>query len=89
MTSLRSNFGPMGFRFQSSVDLAVYLVTMTVAAQSFTYGRIQGVGGPIDVATITQADGFQWVRRKQIEVRPPFAIPDPGDLAASPPASDS
>ena len=80
---------PDGLPLQSSVDLAVYLVTMTVAAQSFTYGGIQGVGGPIDVATITQADGFQWVRRKQIEVRPPFAIPDPGDPAASPPASDS
>ena len=80
---------PDGLPLQSSVDLAVYLVTMTVAAQSFTYGRIQGVGGPVDVATITQADGFQWVSRKQIEVRPPFAIPDPGDLAASPPASDA
>jgi len=44
---------------------------------------------PVDVATITQANGIQWVSRKQIEARPPFAIPDPGDLPAPPPASRS
>lgn len=78
---------PDGLPLQSCVDLAVYLVTMTIAALSFTYGRIQGVGGPVDVATITQANGFQWVGRKQIEARPPYAIPDPGDMPAPPTVS--
>ena len=80
---------PDGLPLQSCVDLVVYLVTMTIAGLSFTYGRVQGVGGPVDVATITQANGFQWVSRKQIEARPPFAIPDPGDGPAPPPASRS
>ena len=65
-----------GLPLQSCVDFAVYLVTMTSVGQSFTYGRDRGVGGAVDVATITQANGFQWVRQKQIEVRPPFALPD-------------
>jgi hypothetical protein len=80
---------PDGLPLQSCVDLVVYLVTMTTAGLSFTYGRVQGVGGPVDVATITRADGFQWVSRKQIEARPPFAIPEPGDVPAPPPASGS
>lgn len=29
-------------------------------------GDIQGVGGPIDVATITKENGIQWVKQKQI-----------------------
>jgi hypothetical protein len=72
-----------GRPLQPCVDLAVYLVAMTSVGQSFAYGRDRGVGGPADVATITQANGFQWARQKQIEARPPFALPDPDDAYAT------
>lgn len=51
---------------QDCVDLATYLIRTTIEAQSFSTG-LRGVGGEIDVATITQTEGFKWVSRKQIQ----------------------
>ncbi|OED30825.1 hypothetical protein [Methanosphaera sp. WGK6] len=57
---------------QDAIDLAVFLIKSTEMIQRFAdgtnmdNGEIQGVGGPIDVAVITQEDGIQWIKRKQI-----------------------
>ena len=50
---------------QDSVDLATYLIRATITAQSLATG-LRGVGGAIDVATITRTEGFRWVQRKEI-----------------------
>jgi hypothetical protein len=54
---------------QDCVDLATFLVTMTSAVQSWTLVGSRGVGGAVDVATITRSQGFQAVKQKRIEVR--------------------
>ncbi|WP_455645965.1 hypothetical protein [Methanosphaera sp.] len=57
---------------QDAIDLAVFLIKSTEMIQRFADGvnmaggETQGVGGPIDVAVITQNDGIQWIKRKQI-----------------------
>jgi hypothetical protein len=50
---------------QDAVDLASFLVDMTGTVMTWTVG-IQGVGGEVDVATITRAEGFRAVEKKQI-----------------------
>jgi len=50
---------------QDCVDLAILLVRTTIAFQRFTVG-VRGVGGAIDVATITRIDGFKEIQAKQI-----------------------
>lgn len=50
---------------QDCVDLAVFFVRTTMQAQSLTVG-IRGVGGPIDVVTITRRNGLTFVQRKQV-----------------------
>jgi hypothetical protein len=52
---------------QDCVDLAVFFIRTTIAAQSLTVG-VRGVGGPIDVATVTRSGGLEFIRRKQITV---------------------
>lgn len=52
---------------QDCVDLAVFFIRTTIAAQSLTVG-IRGVGGPIDVATVTRAAGLEFIRRKVVRV---------------------
>lgn len=42
-----------------------FLIRSTVAMQRFIAG-VRGVGGAIDVATITRTDGFQPVQRKRV-----------------------
>jgi hypothetical protein len=54
------------------VDIAAFLVSFTIAAQSITTA-IQACGGAIDVATITADDGLTFVRRKAAD---PVAVPD-------------
>ncbi|MDE4077995.1 hypothetical protein OTK55_03045 [Methanosphaera sp. Vir-13MRS] len=57
---------------QDGVDIAVFLIKATSMIQRYAdgvnmdNGDIQGVGGPIDVATITKENGIQWVKQKQI-----------------------
>jgi hypothetical protein len=50
---------------QDCVDLSILLLRTTVAVQNWIIG-IRGVGGPIDVATITRMDGFKSVQQKTI-----------------------
>ena len=59
---------PIPFQFlalQDCVDLVIYLVRATIDIQAFVPG-IRGVGGAIDVATITRTDGFRPVQQKTI-----------------------
>jgi hypothetical protein len=50
---------------QDCVDLAVFLIRTTMTAQRLAIG-VRGVGGPIDVATITRMEGLSYVQRKVI-----------------------
>lgn len=50
---------------QDSVDLSILLIRTTIAIQNWVVG-VRGVGGPIDVATITRTGGFQPVQLKSI-----------------------
>ena len=50
---------------QDCVDLAIFLVRTTIAYQRFTVG-VRGVGGAIDVATITRTEGVKEIQTKQI-----------------------
>jgi hypothetical protein len=50
---------------QDSVDLAIFLIRMTITMQHKILG-VRGVGGAIDVAVITQAEGFKEIQRKKI-----------------------
>lgn len=50
---------------QDSVDLAIFLIRTTIRIQTWLVG-VRGVGGAIDVATITKTDGFRAVQVKQI-----------------------
>jgi len=55
---------------QDCVDLAIFFIRTTIIAQKLTIG-LRGCGGPIDVATITRRDGFQYIQKKAVfgEVR--------------------
>jgi hypothetical protein len=50
---------------QDCVDLAIFFIRTTISAQKLTVG-LRGVGGHIDVATITQKEGLRFVQRKEI-----------------------
>lgn len=50
---------------QDCVDLAILFIRTTIATQALTVG-LRGVGGPIDVATITRGGGLTFVQRKRI-----------------------
>lgn len=57
------------FALQDCVDFATFLVTMTSTVQAWTMVGNHGVGGAVDVATITRIRGFEAVQQKQINVR--------------------
>jgi hypothetical protein len=50
---------------QDCVDFAIYLIRSTIGAQALSV-TLRGVGGPIDVATITSHEGLKLVQMKQI-----------------------
>ena len=50
---------------QDCVDLCIFLLRTTITLQKWIVG-IRGVGGAIDLATITRQDGFRAVQLKQI-----------------------
>lgn len=50
---------------QDCVDFVILLIRTTITILNLTTGN-RGVGGPIDVATITRADGFNFVQKKSI-----------------------
>jgi hypothetical protein len=49
---------------QDSVDLAIFLIQSTISFQKFRTTVVRGVGGPVEVATITR-DGFKFVSQKK------------------------
>jgi len=60
---------PIPFQFlplQDCVDLSIFLIKTTIELQKWSIG-IRGVGGEIDVATITRTDGFNYIQRKEIK----------------------
>jgi hypothetical protein len=50
---------------QDCVDLSIFLIQTTIAIQRFIVG-VRGVGGAIDVATITRTEGFKPIQQKMI-----------------------
>jgi hypothetical protein len=59
---------PIPYQFlslQDCVDVAIFLLRTTITLQKWIVG-IRGVGGAIDVATITRTDGFRAVQQKTI-----------------------
>jgi hypothetical protein len=49
--------------FQDAIELAEFLVELTIGFKRFGPGA-PTVGGPIEVAAITKHEGFKWVKRK-------------------------
>jgi hypothetical protein len=68
---LRQTLGlPIPYQFlplQDCVDLAVLLIRTTAQLQAFLVD-IRGVGGEIDVATITRTEGFRPLHQKEVKV---------------------
>ena len=59
---------PIPYQFlplQDCVDLAIFLIRTTATLQGWAAGT-RGVGGAIDVATITRTDGFRAIQQKEI-----------------------
>ena len=50
---------------QDCINLATFLVRTTIAAQTLSVG-VRGVGGVIEVATITKTEGLDFVQKKRI-----------------------
>ena len=50
---------------QDCINLAIFLIRTTITAQNLAIG-VRGVGGAIEVATITRTEGLQWIQRKEI-----------------------
>lgn len=50
---------------QDCVDMAIFLIKVTIQIQTWVVG-VRGVGGAIDVATITRTDGFKPIQTKKI-----------------------
>lgn len=50
---------------QDCVDLSIFLVKATMRIQTWIVG-VRGVGGAVDVATITKTDGFRAIQLKQV-----------------------
>lgn len=73
-TQLERGLGPMlssriPYQFlplQDCVDLSIFLIRTTMEIQAWMVA-VRGVGGAIDVATITRTDGFTPVQQKSIK----------------------
>ena len=67
----RQNLGlPIPYQFlplQDCVDLSEFMVSMTTIVQTWMFG-IRGVGGQVDVATITRTEGLREIRQKKVQV---------------------
>jgi hypothetical protein len=48
---------------QDAIDLADFLVDLTIKFSRFTPGA-PTVGGPIEIAAISKHEGFRWIKRK-------------------------
>jgi len=69
VNDLRSRLGvhiPYPFLpLQDCVDLAIFLIRTTITIQGWIAG-VRGVGGAIDVATITRTEGFKSIQQKTV-----------------------
>ncbi len=58
---------------QDAIDFAVLAIRTTIDVQRLTHGTIfqpeswPGVGGPIEIAAVTPADGYVWVQRTTLQ----------------------
>lgn len=50
---------------QDCIDLTIFLIRSTMGAQNLAVG-VRGVGGPIEVAVITQTEGLEFIQRKKL-----------------------
>ncbi|PKB71684.1 MAG: hypothetical protein BZY87_04220 [SAR202 cluster bacterium Io17-Chloro-G6] len=50
---------------QDCIDYATFLIDLTTKAQSLGIG-LRGVGGPIDVVTITRTEGLRFIQQKAL-----------------------
>jgi len=50
---------------QDCIDLGVFLIKTTTAAQNLSIG-VRGVGGAVDLAVITQRDGLKIIQQKEL-----------------------
>jgi hypothetical protein len=68
---LQQNLGlPIPYQFlplQDCVDLSEFMVSMTTTVQTWMFG-VRGVGGDVDVATITRTEGLQPIRQKKVRL---------------------
>jgi hypothetical protein len=61
---------PIGvMALQDCVDLALTLIRTTIAMQQLSV-TMRGVGGPVDVVTITRKEGLKLVQFKEVTVDP-------------------
>lgn len=77
---------PPPMPLQDAVDLATFLAETEVGCARFRPGYASTTG-PIDIAAITQHEGFTWIRRKPFADRPlnePWEWPAPEVVAAEP-----
>lgn len=72
MERLRSALQPLAFDaplnilpLQGCIDLAVFIIRTTMSAQRLSVG-VRGVGGNIDIAAITDAEGVRIIQQKQL-----------------------
>jgi hypothetical protein len=63
-TALGEVFVVPAMPIQDAIDLARYLVEVTIGFTRFSFNRPKTVGGPIEIATITKHEGFRWIERK-------------------------
>lgn len=69
MNEIQNNFAskiPFAFLpLQDCVDLVIFLIRTTITMQHWLLG-VRGVGGAIDVAVITPAEGIREIQRKSL-----------------------
>ncbi|MGH9262274.1 MAG: hypothetical protein ACRD08_20640, partial [Acidimicrobiales bacterium] len=67
---------------QDGIDFAVLCIRTTIDVQRLTLGPVAttpefswpGVGGPIEIATVTAARGFGWVQRTSVQGERPAGM---------------
>ena len=68
-TALRNQLSmPIPYQFlalQDSVDFCIFLLRTTITIQKWIVG-VRGVGGAIDLATITRTEGFAAIQQKRV-----------------------
>lgn len=73
INTLRNALNPLSVQIpyqflplQDCVDLSIFLIRTTMTIQTWQIG-IRGVGGAIDLATITRTDGYKPVQQKKVK----------------------